>query len=75
MAQTKESFAILVTTMTQWWSPTIVRVSGDASMRGQLYRLKDGTLKCNFTNRLVLMANHQVRALPLCLSNLIANMR
>ncbi|KAI9660325.1 MAG: hypothetical protein M1821_009675 [Bathelium mastoideum] len=60
MASTKESFAVLVTTMTQWWSPTIVRVSGDSSMRGQLYRVKDGTLKCNFTNRLVLMANHQL---------------
>ncbi|KAF2231206.1 acyltransferase-domain-containing protein [Viridothelium virens] len=60
MNQTKESFAILVTTMTQWWSPTIVRVSGDSSMRGQLYRLKDGTLKCNFANHLVLMANHQL---------------
>ncbi|KAK3628013.1 hypothetical protein LTR56_018876 [Elasticomyces elasticus] len=60
MAWTKESFAILMTTITQWWSPTIIRVSGDESMKGQLYQMDDGTLKCNFPHRLVLMANHQL---------------
>lgn len=60
MAWTKESFAVLVTTMTQWWAPTEVRVSGDESMKGQLYQMEDGTLKCNFPHRLVLMANHQL---------------
>ena len=60
MAWTKESFAVLVTTMTQWWAPTVVRVTGDESMKGQLYQMDDGTLKCNFPHRLVLMANHQV---------------
>ncbi|KAK3074059.1 hypothetical protein LTR53_003838 [Teratosphaeriaceae sp. CCFEE 6253] len=60
MASTKESFAVLMTTITQWWSPTIVRVSGDESMKGQLYQMDDGTLKCNFPHRLVLMANHQL---------------
>ncbi|TKA47027.1 hypothetical protein B0A54_02505 [Friedmanniomyces endolithicus] len=60
MAWTKESFAVLMTTITQWWSPTIVRVSGDESMKGQLYQMDDGTLKCNFPHRLVLMANHQL---------------
>lgn len=60
MAWTKESFAVLVTTMTQWWAPTVVRVSGDESMKGQLYQMEDGTLKCNFPHRLVLMANHQL---------------
>lgn len=60
MAWTKESFAVLVTTMTQWWAPTLVRVSGDESMKGQLYQMEDGTLKCNFPHRLVLMANHQL---------------
>lgn len=60
MAWTKESFAVLMTTITQWWSPTVVRVSGDESMKGQLYQMEDGTLKCNFPHRLVLMANHQL---------------
>ncbi|KAK3686683.1 hypothetical protein LTR37_019563 [Vermiconidia calcicola] len=60
MAWTKESFAVLTTTITQWWSPTVVRVSGDESMEGQLYQMEDGTLKCNFPHRLVLMANHQL---------------
>lgn len=60
MAWTKESFAVLMTTITQWWAPTVVRVSGDESMKGQLYQMDDGTLKCNFPHRLVLMANHQL---------------
>lgn len=60
MAYTKECFAILITCLTQWWAPTTVRVSGDSSMIGQLIRKKDGSLKCNFADRLVLMANHQL---------------
>lgn len=60
MAWTKESFAVLMTTITQWWAPTVVRVSGDESMSGQLFQMDDGTLKCNFPHRMVLMANHQL---------------
>lgn len=60
MAWTKESFAILVTCITQWWSPTDIKVSGDDSMKGQLFQMPDGTLKCNFPHRMVLMANHQL---------------
>ncbi|KAF2743823.1 1-acyl-sn-glycerol-3-phosphate acyltransferase gamma [Sporormia fimetaria CBS 119925] len=60
MAYTKECFAILVTCLTQWWAPTVVRVSGDSSMLGQLSKKKDGSLQCNFANRMVLMANHQL---------------
>ncbi|KAK5131527.1 hypothetical protein LTR08_000854 [Meristemomyces frigidus] len=60
MAWTKESFAVLMTTITQWWAPTVVRISGDESMKGQIYQMEDGTLKCNFPHRLVLMANHQL---------------
>lgn len=60
MAYTKESFAVLITCLTQWWAPTVVRVSGDESMRGQLIQMKDGSLKCNFADRMILMANHQV---------------
>ncbi|KAH7115323.1 acyltransferase-domain-containing protein [Dendryphion nanum] len=60
MAYTKECFAILITCLTQWWAPTVVRVSGDASMMGQLVKKKDGSLQCNFADRMVLMANHQL---------------
>ncbi|CAA9957357.1 Acyltransferase-domain-containing protein [Pyrenophora teres f. maculata] len=60
MAYTKECFAILITCLTQWWAPTVVRVSGDSSMVGQLIKRKDGSLQCNFSDRMVLMANHQL---------------
>jgi len=60
MAFTKQSFAVLMTSMTQWWAPTVVRVSGDASMKGQMHQMPDGTLKCNFPHRITLMANHQL---------------
>lgn len=60
MAWTKESFAVLVTAITQWWAPTVVRVSGDDSMKGQLFQMEDGSLRCNFPHRMVLMANHQL---------------
>jgi hypothetical protein len=60
MAYTKESFAILITCLTQWWAPTVVRVSGDSSMVGQMTKKKDGSLQCNFAERMVLMANHQL---------------
>lgn len=38
----------------------MVRVSGDSSMVGQMTKKKDGSLQCNFANRMVLMANHQL---------------
>ena len=60
IAWTKESFGLLTMTMTQWWAPTVVKVSGDNSMRGQLTQNADGTLRCLFPKRLVLIANHQI---------------
>jgi len=60
MAMTKQHFGLLITTMTQWWSPTVVRVSGDASMAGQLKQLPDGRIECDFPERLILIANHQI---------------
>ena len=47
-------------TMTQWWAPTIVRVSGDSTMRGQLLQSVDGSLLCDFPQRMILIANHQI---------------
>lgn len=68
MATTKESFGIFVTTLTNWWAPTVVRISGDASVAGQLRKTADGRVECDFPDRLVMMANHQV-----CLSSSRSN--
>lgn len=62
MALTKQSFGIFVTTSTQWWSPTVVRISGDASVAGQLRKTPDGRVECHFPDRMVMIANHQVRS-------------
>jgi hypothetical protein len=61
MALTKQSFGIVVTTLTQWWAPTPVRVSGDASVAGQIKQTKDGKVELDFPERVVLIGNHQVR--------------
>lgn len=47
-------------TMTQCWAPTVIRVSGHESVRGQLHKTVDGNLLCTFPERLVLIANHQI---------------
>ena len=60
MAMTKQSFGLLITTFTQWFSPTVIRVSGDRSVRGQLMKTKDGLLQTDFPERMVMIANHQV---------------
>ncbi|KAL9601183.1 MAG: hypothetical protein Q9219_002683 [cf. Caloplaca sp. 3 TL-2023] len=60
MALTKQSFGIFIITITQWFSPTTIRVSGDASVRGQLVQAKDGRLETRFPERLVMIANHQL---------------
>ncbi|KAF3926108.1 hypothetical protein ABW21_db0200311 [Orbilia brochopaga] len=60
MSVTKQSFGTLVTTVNQWWSPTTIRVSGDKSIRGQLRITKDGLLECDFPERMVFIANHQL---------------
>jgi lysocardiolipin and lysophospholipid acyltransferase len=61
MALTKQSFGIFVTTLTQWWAPTPVRVSGDASVAGQIKKTKDGRVELDFPERVVMIGNHQVR--------------
>ena len=60
MSRTKSHFGVLVTTLTQWWSPTVVRVTGDQTVRGQIRLTPDGRLRCDFPERIVLIANHQV---------------
>lgn len=60
MALTKQFFGLLITTMTQWWSPTVVRISGDKSVEGLLFQDAHGMVQTNFGDRAVLMANHQL---------------
>ena len=60
MALTKQSFGLLIITICQWWTPTLIRVSWDRSLRGQIRQGADGRLQCSFPERLVLVANHQL---------------
>ena len=60
MAMTKQYFGLLVTTMTQWWSPTVVRISGDKSVTGLLKQKADGMLQVDFGERAILLSNHQI---------------
>ena len=60
MSFTKQQFGITTVTITQWFSPTVIRVSGDASTCGQLHKTDDGRLETQFPERLVLLATHQI---------------
>lgn len=60
MAMTKHSFAITTTVMTYIWGPTIIRISGDESVAGEIVPTADGGVEFRFPERLVLIANHQV---------------
>lgn len=59
MALTKQQFGLVITTMTKWWAPVKMVVSGDESVRGQLRKTEDGRLECDFPERMILIANHQ----------------
>lgn len=60
MALTKQSFGLLITTGTQWWAPTLVRISGEPDVSKQMRKTPDGRVECNFADRMVLFANHQI---------------
>ncbi|KAI1204569.1 acyltransferase-domain-containing protein [Annulohypoxylon truncatum] len=60
MSLTKASFGLLITTMTQWWAPTVIRISGDSSVAGQFSLTPDGRVECAFPERMVMIANHQI---------------
>lgn len=60
MALTKESFGLLITTMTNVWGPTTIRISGDHSVAGQIKRTPDGRVEFSFPERMVMIANHQI---------------
>lgn len=73
---TKQQFGLILNAITKWFSPTIIRVSGDASVKGQLKLDKNGRLQTSFPDRLIMLANHQVCFLIKILhsSDLFANM-
>ncbi|KAF2720502.1 acyltransferase-domain-containing protein [Polychaeton citri CBS 116435] len=56
----KQYFGLLAITGTQLWSPTVIRITGDESVTGQIKQTRDGLLRLDFPNRLVLIANHQI---------------
>ena len=60
MAITKQFFGIVTVCITEWFSPTVIRMSGDASVKGQLRLTKNGRLESDFPERLIMIANHQV---------------
>jgi lysocardiolipin and lysophospholipid acyltransferase len=59
-ALAKQFFSILLVTMTEWWSPTEVRITWDKSVDGQISQNPDGKVKLNFPERMVLISNHQI---------------
>jgi len=66
MALTKQSFALTTIVVTYIWGPTLIRISGDASVADQLRKTEDGRVEFSFPERMVMIANHQVKhRLPL----------
>lgn len=60
MSKTKEFFGLTIIAMTQWWGPTTIRISGDAEVTKEISKTLDGLAECNFPERMVMIANHQV---------------
>lgn len=48
--------------MTQIWGPVTIRISGDESVAGEIRPTEGGGVQFNFPERLVMIANHQVRS-------------
>lgn len=69
MAITKQFFGLLINSITEWFSPTLLRISGDSSLRGQLNLDGRGHVATSFPDRLIMISNHQARqveSLPTC---------
>lgn len=60
MSMTKRYFAIVTSFMTNIWGPTTIRISGDSTVMKQIEATPQG-VQFNFPERIVLIANHQVR--------------
>ncbi|KAM0199406.1 hypothetical protein ACHAPI_003158 [Fusarium lateritium] len=53
MAMTKRSFGLTITSMTQIWGPTTIRISGDESVAGQIKQQPNGGVQFDFPERLI----------------------
>lgn len=61
MSMTKRSFAITTSIGTYIWGPTVIRISGDESVSGEIHPTPEGGVRFGFPERIILIANHQVR--------------
>lgn len=57
-AGVKQSTALMIIVLNQLRAPTTVRITGEASITGQIHGGK--RLQLDFPDRMVLVANHQV---------------
>jgi lysocardiolipin and lysophospholipid acyltransferase len=64
MAMSKQHFGIVTATMTNWWAPVKMRISGDESVRGQMRKTEDGRIELDFPERMVFVSNHQACTSP-----------
>jgi hypothetical protein len=60
IANTKKSFGVAATTMTQWFAPTPIIISGDDSVKDEIKATPEGLVETHFSERLVFIANHLV---------------
>ena len=60
MSFTKQTFALFINTLIQWFCPTTIRVSGEPEVASEMRLLDGGRLGTSFPARLIVMANHQV---------------
>ena len=56
----KQFFGLLLVSLTDWWNPINVRLSGDKSIAGQIVVTPKGRVKLKFPKRTVVVSNHQV---------------
>lgn len=62
IARTKQQFGMLCVTIIQWFAPTTVVVSGDATTAARLKLGAYGRLETGFEERIILISNHQIYA-------------
>ena len=73
ISNTKKSFGITVTTITEWYprdlskdeadgrfAPTRIIISGDESLKDEIKGTPDGKVETHFAERIVFIANHLV---------------
>ena len=72
ISNTKKSFGVTVTTITQWYDPIIesslicrfaptpIIISGDESVKDEIKATPDGRVETHFAERMVFIANHLV---------------